>query len=109
MQPSAAEEEVAGLDRVLNRLALTEEDALPQVLGRLIPAVIRQLKSPHEATRKKVLELLAHVNKRVKGAPSLRLPLEDLVRLACDPTGAAYAGWGWGWNKFGFIGRRVRC
>ncbi|GFR47108.1 hypothetical protein Agub_g8793, partial [Astrephomene gubernaculifera] len=93
--PTAAEE-VAGLDRVLTRLALTEDDKLEKVLGRLIPVVLGQLSSPHEATRKKVLEILAHVNKRIKGQPSLQLPLRELVSMytAEAPQGTTAASYG---------------
>ncbi len=74
-----------------------------QVLIKLIPAVISSLKSPHNTTRMKVplptpcalrplfhvisktsrqvLEILAHVNKRVKGQP-IKLPLRELLPLA---------------------------
>ncbi|GFH31595.1 uncharacterized protein HaLaN_30668, partial [Haematococcus lacustris] len=83
-QPSAAEE-VAGLDKVLLRLGLTEEVDLEKVLARLIPAVVGSLKSPHDATRKKVLEILAHVNKRLKGAPACQLPLTPLLDMFSQP------------------------
>jgi proteasome component ECM29 len=51
------------------------------VLQRLIPAAIAQLRSSHETTRKKVLELLSHVNKRVKSQPALKLPISELLAL----------------------------
>ncbi|GFH24531.1 uncharacterized protein HaLaN_22343, partial [Haematococcus lacustris] len=94
-QPSAAEE-VAGLDKVLLRLGLTEEVDLEKVLARLIPAVVGSLKSPHDATRKKVtnisrvivLEILAHVNKRLKGAPACQLPLTPLLDMFSQPSAA---------------------
>ncbi|KAL6762246.1 proteasome stabiliser-domain-containing protein [Haematococcus lacustris] len=86
-QPSAAEE-VAGLDKVLLRLGLTEEVDLEKVLARLIPAVVGSLKSPHDATRKKVLEILAHVNKRLKGAAACQLPLTPLLDMFSQPSAA---------------------
>jgi hypothetical protein len=39
--------QVEALDRVLTRLALTEDGALEGVLGKLLPRVIDQLKTPH--------------------------------------------------------------
>ncbi|GIL84025.1 hypothetical protein Vretimale_11016, partial [Volvox reticuliferus] len=78
---AAAAEEVAGLDRVLTRLALTDDDKLEKVLQKLIPLVIGQLKSPHPATFNKVREILSHVNKRLKGLPAMQLPLADLVTM----------------------------
>ncbi|GLI60137.1 hypothetical protein VaNZ11_002209, partial [Volvox africanus] len=78
---AAAAEEVAGLDRVLTRLALTDDDKLEKVLQRLIPLVIGQLKSPHPATFNKVREILSHVNKRLKSIPTMQLPLASLVTM----------------------------
>ncbi|CAI7881148.1 unnamed protein product [Closterium sp. NIES-53] len=46
-------EEVAGLDRLLTRLALTEDAKLEKVLSKLLPLAISRLASPHEASRKK--------------------------------------------------------
>ncbi|KXZ47234.1 hypothetical protein GPECTOR_37g240 [Gonium pectorale] len=93
---ASAAEEVAGLDRVLTRLALTDDDKLQPVLTRLIPAVLDQLKSPHDAVRKKVLEILAHVNKRLKGLPALQLPLAELVAMFAGepPPGTSAAAYG---------------
>ncbi|KAF5832303.1 proteasome stabiliser-domain-containing protein [Dunaliella salina] len=84
MDQQTAQQEVAGLDRVLTRLAMTDDEKLESVLHKLIPAVLGTLKSPHDATRKKVLEIMAHVNKRVKGHTSLKLPLSDLAQLTHD-------------------------
>ncbi len=47
---------------------------LPIVIGKLGPAA-----SP--ALQKKVLEILAHVNKRIRPLPALRLPLPELAAL----------------------------
>ncbi|KAK9810293.1 hypothetical protein WJX72_008148 [[Myrmecia] bisecta] len=86
---ATADQEVASLDRVLTRLAMTEESSLEKVLTKLLPLVIDQLKSPHEATRKKVLEMLMHVNKRVRDHHEVKLPLEALVALYMAPASAA--------------------
>lgn len=79
---------MGGLDRVLTRLALTEDQNLEKVLQKLIPAVVRSLKSPYEGTRKKVLEILSHVNKRVKGQNGLQLPLDESLAIFIDSTSA---------------------
>ncbi len=76
-----------------------------QVLSKLLPIVIKQLQSAHPQTHKKVcitpaatgccstnagtkhhtslqvLELLSHVNKRIKGQMSIKLPLGDLLDM----------------------------
>ncbi|DBB07277.1 TPA: hypothetical protein ACH3X3_008782 [Trebouxia sp. C0006] len=78
---ATAQQEVDSLDRVLTRLATTEETNLEKVLSRLLPVVLGQLKSPHEITKKKVLEMLSHVNKRVRGHDQIKLPLDALLDL----------------------------
>eukprot|EP00897_Mesotaenium_endlicherianum_P005671 jgi/Mesen1/5131/ME000255S04109 len=78
--PSAAEEAVT-LDRLLTRLALTENDNLEKVLAKLLPFTIMRLGSPHQTSRTKVMEMLAHINKRVREQPHIALPLRDLLAL----------------------------
>ncbi|MEW5319236.1 MAG: hypothetical protein WDW38_010401 [Sanguina aurantia] len=85
---ASAVDEAAGLDKVLTRLALTDEDKLERVLSKLIPAVIASLSSPHGSTHKKVLEVLSHVNKRMKGVTTLHLPLAELLALFSEPAQA---------------------
>ncbi|GBF95386.1 hypothetical protein Rsub_07814 [Raphidocelis subcapitata] len=82
----AEADEIAALDRILTRLALLEDEKLEETLSKLLPLVIEKLSTNSAGVRGKVLELLGHVNKRVKAARALRLPLLPLVRLA---TGAA--------------------
>ncbi|GJP72793.1 hypothetical protein CLOP_g3551 [Closterium sp. NIES-67] len=84
---ASVEEEVAGLDRLLTRLALTDDAKLEKVLSKLLPLALSRLASPHDAARKKVMEMLAHINKRVRGASSIHLPLSDLLALYCSATG----------------------
>ncbi|KAK9863656.1 hypothetical protein WJX84_005457 [Apatococcus fuscideae] len=75
------QEEIASLDRVLTRLALTDEGSLQKVLDKLLPLVINKLQANHPALRQKVLEILTHVNKRIKGQGSMQLPLKSLLEL----------------------------
>lgn len=55
-----------------------------QVLQKLLVIVIGMLKSPHEATRRKILEILSHVNKRIKGQMAIKLPLAELQAMFLD-------------------------
>ena len=64
-------QEVAALDRVLTRLVLTGDVALQPVLAKLLPGALEQLATPHGGVRAKTLELLSHVNKRLRAAPTL--------------------------------------
>lgn len=92
-QQPTAQEELAGLDRVLSRLATTDEDKLEKVLSKLVPTVIGMLKTPHDLSRKKIMEILTHVNKRIKGQTSIKLPIKDLLELisVAPPAGETVA------------------
>ncbi|XP_056162562.1 uncharacterized protein LOC130136561 [Syzygium oleosum] len=69
------------LDRMLTRLALCGDSNLQALLSNLLPLAIPSLSSPSSAVRGKVLEILSHVNKRVKHQPGIGLPLSDLWRI----------------------------
>ncbi|CAN6443404.1 unnamed protein product [Victoria cruziana] len=66
------------LDRMLTRLALTDDPKLETVLPKILPYSISCLSSGSPAIRKKVMEILTHLNKRVKHQKSIRLPLLEL-------------------------------
>lgn len=48
-------EDLAMIDRLLTRLALTEDAQLEKVLSKLLPLAISRLGSTHAPTRNKVL------------------------------------------------------
>ncbi|ERM99116.1 proteasome-associated protein ECM29 homolog isoform X2 [Amborella trichopoda] len=77
----AAKEREAMLDHMLTRLALTDDSKLETVLSKLLPYCISSLSLPLPSIRQKVMEILTHINKRVKHQPSIRLPLFDLWKL----------------------------
>ncbi|PSC71704.1 proteasome-associated ECM29-like protein [Micractinium conductrix] len=82
----AAAEELEGLSRILTRLALTEDDRLEQVLSKLLPIVIGKLGPGAAPTvQKKVLEILSHVNKRLRALPAVQLPLKELAAIYAAP------------------------
>ncbi|CAJ1971239.1 unnamed protein product [Sphenostylis stenocarpa] len=77
------------LDRMLTRLALCDDSKLEPLLAKLLPLCISSLSSQSLAVRNKVcsgvvLEILSHVNKRVKLQPQIGLPLSDLWKLYFD-------------------------
>ncbi|XP_042400814.1 proteasome adapter and scaffold protein ECM29-like isoform X2 [Zingiber officinale] len=78
--PSDAEREEM-LDRMLTRLALADDDKLEPLLVRILPYSISSLASPSPSIRKSVLEMLSHVNKRVKNCPEISLPFSELWRI----------------------------
>ncbi|XP_027329154.1 proteasome adapter and scaffold protein ECM29 [Abrus precatorius] len=69
------------LDRMLTRLALCDDSKLEPLLSKLLPLCISSLSSQSLLVRNKVLEILSHVNKRVKLQPDIGLPLLDLWKL----------------------------
>ncbi|CAG9462820.1 unnamed protein product [Pedinophyceae sp. YPF-701] len=85
----SVQEELDALDRVLTRLAFTEDHDMEGVLAKLLPAIIRKLGNNNEALTKKCLQLLSHANKRIHGLSSISLPLEALVDLFVSQRGPA--------------------
>ncbi|CAM6125657.1 unnamed protein product [Calypogeia fissa] len=78
-------EDLAMIDRLLTRLALTEDAQLEKVLSKLLPLAISRLGSTHAPMRIKVMEMLNHINKRVKDQLSIKLPLKDLLKMYKSP------------------------
>ncbi|XVE59843.1 hypothetical protein DITRI_Ditri05aG0079400 [Diplodiscus trichospermus] len=69
------------LDRMLTRLALCDDSKLQALLCKLLPLTISSLSSSSQLVRNKVLEILSHVNKRVKHQPDISLPLQELWKM----------------------------
>ena len=60
-------DEVSQVDKVLFKLATSDTDeALTNALKKHLAPTLLKLSSQNEAVRKKVMEILVHVNKRVK-------------------------------------------
>ncbi|KAJ2947108.1 hypothetical protein O0L34_g16457 [Tuta absoluta] len=79
------------LDRVFLRLGNADsDDQLESCLTRFLPPVILKLSSPHEQVRTKVMELLVHVNKRVKSRGNVQLPVQALLQHYKDPTANSF-------------------
>ncbi|KAJ4979048.1 hypothetical protein NE237_009828 [Protea cynaroides] len=79
-QKSDAEREEI-LDRMLTRLALCDDSKLENLLSKLLPYCISSLSSHSTEVRKKVMEILTHVNKRVKHQQQIGLPLSELWKV----------------------------
>ncbi|KAH9741793.1 ARM repeat superfamily protein [Citrus sinensis] len=73
------------LDRMLTRLALCDDSKLEALLSKLLPLAISSL-SAHSTL---VLEILSHVNKRVKHQLEIRLPLAELWKVYTEPHAAS--------------------
>eukprot|EP00057_Strongylocentrotus_purpuratus_P010560 XP_011665034.1 PREDICTED: proteasome-associated protein ECM29 homolog [Strongylocentrotus purpuratus] len=87
----AAQDELELLDRVFLRIGSAEsDDQLENVVCRFLPPVLLKLSSSQEGVRKKVLELLVHVNKRLKSRPQVQIPVESLLLQYQDPSSITF-------------------
>ncbi|CAH1134863.1 unnamed protein product [Ceutorhynchus assimilis] len=79
------------LERVFLRLgSATTDEQLENVLGKFLVPVLLKLSSPEEVVRKKVMELLIHVNKRIKTRPLVQLPVEALLNQYQGPDATSF-------------------
>ncbi|XP_056020008.1 proteasome adapter and scaffold protein ECM29-like [Ostrea edulis] len=79
-------DELSLVERVFLRIGSAESDEqLEGCLEKFLPPVLLKLNSKQEAVRKKVMELLVHVNKRLKSRPKVLLPVEQLIQQYRDP------------------------
>ncbi|KAK1280870.1 hypothetical protein QJS04_geneDACA015003 [Acorus gramineus] len=76
------------LDRMLTRLALADDSNLQQLLTSLLPYTISSISSPSPSIRNSVMEILTHVNKRVKHQPEIGLPFTELWKIYSDANAA---------------------
>ncbi|CAM0950343.1 unnamed protein product [Alopecurus aequalis] len=86
--PTDAEREDA-LDRMLTRLALAEDARLAPLLARVLPYAITSFASPAPSVRKLVMEILSHINKRVKHRPEIPLPMLDLWKIYTESASSS--------------------
>ena len=75
-----AQDELQLLERVFLRLGNADtEEQLQEAVTKFLAPVLLKLTSQNEGVRKKVMELLVHINKRVKDNQNIGLPLEALL------------------------------
>ncbi|XP_060720500.1 proteasome adapter and scaffold protein ECM29 [Tachysurus vachellii] len=87
----AAQDELNQLERVFLRLGHAETDEqLQDVISKFLPPVLLKLSSAQEGVRKKVMELLVHLNKRIKSRPKIQLPVETLLVQYQDPAAVSF-------------------
>ncbi|XP_048499629.1 uncharacterized protein LOC104890118 isoform X2 [Beta vulgaris subsp. vulgaris] len=77
------------LERMLTNLAFCDDSKLDILLAKLLPRAIAALSSQSTSIRNKVLEILSHINKRVKHEPGIGLPLSELWSMYTEATAAA--------------------
>lgn len=73
------------------RLGHAETDEqLQDIISKFLPPVLLKLSSVQEGVRKKVMELLVHLNKRIKSRRKIQLPVETLLVQYQDPAAASF-------------------
>ncbi|XP_046742819.1 proteasome adapter and scaffold protein ECM29 [Diprion similis] len=88
---AAATDELILLERVFLRLGSAETDEQLQAsVCKFLPPVLLKLSSAQEGVRKKVMELLIHINRRVKSRPLVQLPVEALLLQYQDPAASSF-------------------
>ncbi|KAL0121628.1 hypothetical protein PUN28_006856 [Cardiocondyla obscurior] len=88
---AAATDELILLERVFLRLGSAETDEQLQAsVCKFLPPVLLKLSSAQEGVRKKVMELLIHINKRIKSRPQVQLPVEALLLQYQDPAASSF-------------------
>ncbi|XP_011343237.1 proteasome adapter and scaffold protein ECM29 isoform X2 [Ooceraea biroi] len=88
---AAATDELILLERVFLRLGSAETDEqLQAAVCKFLPPVLLKLSSSQEGVRKKVMELLVHINKRIKSRPQVQLPVEALLLQYQDPSASSF-------------------
>eukprot|EP01116_Phalansterium_solitarium_P003414 TRINITY_DN14234_c0_g1_i1.p1 TRINITY_DN14234_c0_g1~~TRINITY_DN14234_c0_g1_i1.p1 ORF type:complete len:681 (+),score=200.65 TRINITY_DN14234_c0_g1_i1:140-2182(+) len=87
---SEIEKDIGLLDKVLSRLAVAEDAQLEKELKTLLIPVLDKLKTSHEPVRRKVMEVLSHINKRVKPLPAIKLPVLELLGQFVDPASTGF-------------------
>ncbi len=80
LKMTSQQDELALLDKVLFRLASADDDqALELAVNKWLPSCLLKLNSGQEGVRKKVMELLVHINKRIKDNSNIQLPMDALI------------------------------
>uniref|UniRef100_A0A336L3V3 CSON003432 protein n=1 Tax=Culicoides sonorensis TaxID=179676 RepID=A0A336L3V3_CULSO len=75
-------DEIVLLERVLLKLGCTESDEqLEAVVSKFLGPVLLKIDSPNEEVRKRVMEIMTHINKRLKSRPAVKIPLEVVLNL----------------------------
>uniref|UniRef100_A0A182JBI6 TOG domain-containing protein n=1 Tax=Anopheles atroparvus TaxID=41427 RepID=A0A182JBI6_ANOAO len=73
-------EELELLERVLLRLGYADTDEqLQTTVNKFLTPVLIKITSPNENVRKKVMEILTHINKRLKSRNQIQIPLAPLL------------------------------
>ncbi|KAK7866865.1 hypothetical protein R5R35_006031 [Gryllus longicercus] len=86
-----ATDELTLLERVFLRIGSADTDEqLQSAVSKFLPPVLLKLSSQQDGVRKKVMELLVHINKRIKSRPLVQLPVDALLLQYQDPSASSF-------------------
>lgn len=70
------------MDKVFFKILSSETDFdFEMNLETFLPKLLLKLGSAEDIVRKKIMEILVHVNKRVKSRPDVQLPFDQLIAI----------------------------
>ncbi|XP_048584699.1 proteasome adapter and scaffold protein ECM29 isoform X2 [Nematostella vectensis] len=80
MADVTTQQDLESLERVFFRLCGAQTDeALEKTIGTFLAPLLLKVSSQNADVKKKVMELLTHINKRLKSRPKVQLPVNDLL------------------------------
>lgn len=84
------EKTLESLDRVLFRLAGTNDDKLFDILKVLLPKLLRMLPNTMNAITQKLLEIFTHIQKRIGGFKDPKLDTMELLKVYAEENATAF-------------------
>ena len=80
-------EKIITLDKLFFKILASDTDLdFEESLGKYLPKLVEKLSTNEELIRKKVMEILVHINKRVKNRPNVQLPINEFLKQFNNPA-----------------------
>uniref|UniRef100_A0A7S4BN83 Non-specific serine/threonine protein kinase n=2 Tax=Chrysotila carterae TaxID=13221 RepID=A0A7S4BN83_CHRCT len=83
---------LAKLEQAELRFGLADDEKLAKLLDPALPNILGFLASSSAQVRSKVMAILSHLNKRLKGDTSIALPLRALSKQFLNPATVSFVG-----------------
>jgi proteasome component ECM29 len=75
------------IDNMSTKIAITNDDAvLEKSIAQYLPQLLSLIGFPDTSIRNKVMEVLTHINKRVRQTDNIKLPFEKILELFMNAT-----------------------
>jgi proteasome component ECM29 len=75
------------IDNMATKIALTNDDTiLEKSVAQYLPQLLSLIAYPDTQIRNKVMEVLTHINKRVRQTDKIKLPFEKILELFMNAT-----------------------